>query len=83
MLGVLAVKSVRFTDLHIRRVDFSITSLWTGLLPTAGCQLFFLLELCFIESPVNSVDRDQTPRSAASDLGLQCLPITFLEGSPD
>ena len=25
----------------------------------------------------NSVDLDQTPRSAASDLGLQCLLITW------
>ena len=26
----------------------------------------------------NSGDPDQTPRSAASDLGLHCLPITIL-----
>ena len=26
----------------------------------------------------NSEDPDQTPRSAASDLGLHCLPITLL-----
>ena len=26
----------------------------------------------------NSEDPDQTPRSAASDLGLHCLPITIL-----
>ena len=26
----------------------------------------------------NSGDPDQTPRSAASELGLQCLPITIL-----
>ena len=26
----------------------------------------------------NSGDPDQTPRSAASDLGLYCLPITLL-----
>ena len=25
----------------------------------------------------NNADQDQTPRSAASDLGLHCLPITF------
>ena len=31
---------------------------------------------------VNSGDPDQTPRSAASDLGLDCLPITLLR-SPD
>ena len=27
----------------------------------------------------NSGDPDQTPRSAASDLGLHCLPITYLQ----
>ena len=26
----------------------------------------------------NSEDPDQTPHSAASDLGLQCLPVTLL-----
>ena len=26
----------------------------------------------------NSVDPDQTPRSAASDLGLNCLPMSLL-----
>ena len=30
----------------------------------------------------NSGDPDQMPHSAASDLGLHCLPITFY-GSPD
>ena len=29
----------------------------------------------------NSGGPDQTPRSAASDLGLHCLPITFLRVS--
>ena len=29
----------------------------------------------------NSGDSDQTPRSAASDLGLHCLPITLLRVS--
>ena len=36
---------------------------------------------CFTEIPVcnaNSVDPDQTPRSAASDLGLHCLPASLL-----
>ena len=27
----------------------------------------------------NSGDPDQTPRSAASDLGLHCLPVTRLQ----
>ena len=30
----------------------------------------------------NSGDPDQTLRTAASDLGMHCLPITFY-GSPD
>ena len=30
----------------------------------------------------NSVDPDQMPHFVASDLGLHCLPVTFL-GSPD
>ena len=43
--------------------------------------LVFSLFLCFIEIPVfnvNSVDPDQTPQNAASDLGLHCLPVTLL-----
>ena len=38
------------------------------------------LLLCFTEIPVfnvNSVDPDQTPRSAATDFGLHGLPVTF------
>ena len=31
-----------------------------------------------IELFANSGDPDQTPRSAASDLGLHCLPVTLL-----
>ena len=41
----------------------------------------FLLFPCFIEIHVfneNSVDPDQTPRSSASDLGLNCLPVSLL-----
>ena len=41
----------------------------------------FLSYPCFIEIPVsnaNSVDSDQTPRSAASDVGLYCLQISLL-----
>ena len=29
-----------------------------------------------VELFANSGDPDQTPRSAVSDLGLQCLPVT-------
>ena len=31
-----------------------------------------------VELFTNSGDPDQTPHSVASDLGLQCLPITLL-----
>ena len=37
--------------------------------------------MCFVEIVVfnaNIVDLDQTPRSAASDLGLHCLPMSLL-----
>ena len=47
------------------------SNLWTGPFPEEGCLFFFLPY--FIEIPVfnaNSADPDQTPRSAASDLGL-------------
>ena len=41
----------------------------------------FLFFPCFIEIPIfnaNSVDPDQTPRSAASDRGQHCLSISLL-----
>ena len=50
-------------------------------IPNRRGDWIILLLLCFIESPVfnaNSVDPDQTPRSAASDLGLHCLPVSLL-----
>ena len=45
-----------------------------------GIWLVLLLPY-FIEIPeciANSVDPDQTPRSAASDLDLQCFPMSLL-----
>ena len=45
---------------------------------------YFLLLPCFIEIPVfnaNSLDPDQTPRFAASDLGLDGLPMSYLWGA--
>ena len=41
----------------------------------------FLLLSCFVEVSeliANNVDPDQTPRSAASDLGLHCLLESLL-----
>ena len=44
---------------------------------------YFLLLLlpCFVVISIfnaNSVDPDQTPQYAASDLGLRCLPVSLL-----
>ena len=60
---------------YLNTLDRSISNLRGGGLVT------FLLLTCFIEFLVfnaNSVDPDQTPRSAASDLGLHCLPVFLL-----
>ena len=57
------------------------STLWTGSFSIVGVSGCFLLFLCFIVIPVfdaNSVDPDQTPRHAASDLGLNCLPMFLL-----
>ena len=55
-------------------MDSSTSTLWAGPFSTEGLSGYFLF-VCFIEFPVfdaNSVDPDQTPHSAASDLGLHC-----------
>ena len=61
----------------------STATLWISLFPTAGRLVsFYYYYICFIEIPVinaNSVDPDQMPHSAASELGLHCLPNTFWE----
>ena len=62
-------------------MDSSDFTLRTGPFPI--CLVSFLLHVlpCFIEiaiSSANSVDPDQTPRSAASDLGLHCLSMSHL-----
>ena len=54
---------------------------WTDPFLTEGVSGQFLSLPCFIEIPdfnANSADPDQTPRSAASDLGLHCLPMSLL-----
>ena len=59
-------------------MDFSTSTLWTGRFLIEGAYAYYFF---FIEIPVfitNSVDLDQTPRSAASDLGLHCLPMSCL-----
>ena len=61
---------------------FYLNSLDRSISSRRGVWLFLLL-LCFIESPVfnaNSVDSDQMLHSAASDLGLHCLPMSLFMG---
>ena len=40
--------------------------------------LFIFIILISFTGDTNKVDPDQTPRSAASDLGLQCFPVCYL-----
>ena len=66
---------------HLCLVESSTSSLWTGPIPIEGGLVRFLLLQCFIEIPVfyaDSVDPDQMPCSAVSDLGLHCLPMSLL-----
>ena len=62
-------------------MDFSTLTLWTGPFQVKDVSGWFLLLPWFTEIPVfnaNSIDPDQMPRSAASDLGLRCLPMSHL-----
>ena len=62
----------------VRRMDSSPFTLRSGPFPIKGMSVFLLLP-CFIEVPVfnaSSLNPDQTPRSAASDLSLHCLPLS-------
>ena len=59
---------------------FYLNSLDRSISNKRSAWLVFLLP-CFIEIPVvnaNSVDPDQTPQNAASDLGLHCLQMSLL-----
>ena len=56
-------------------------SLWTGPFLTKGVCFAFLVLSCFTEISVfnaNSVDPNQMPCCAASDLDLHCLPMSPL-----
>ena len=58
------------------KLDESIRHIW-------GCLVFIsFYHLCFSRNAqlpdTNSVDPDQTPRFATSDLGLYCLPMSLL-----
>ena len=66
-----------------RRKRLSHTIYWMSpisILGTSGYEVYIFLEK-MAKVFANSGDPDQTPRSAASDLGLHCLPITLLRVS--
>ena len=55
--------------------------LWTGPFPILGVSDLFLVLSIITEIPVftaKSLDLDQMPRSAASELGLHCLPVSLI-----
>ena len=61
-------------------MDSSTTTHWTSLFPIEEVSDWFLLLPCFTEIPVinaNSVNPDQMLHSAASNLGLRCMPDTL------
>ena len=56
-------------------------SFWAGLCPTEGVAGLILLLSVIIKIPTPNADSvylDQTPRFVASDLSLQCLPMSLL-----
>ena len=67
-------------NLFMRNGLFYLNSLDRSILNIRGVWLVFIIP-CFIEIHVfnaNSVDPDQTPQNAASDLGLHCLLMSLL-----
>ena len=47
-----------------------------SVLRVVGCYFSFLFKFEYTILEANSGDSDQTPQSAASDMGLHCLPIS-------
>ena len=78
-------RPICFTKLLTRlcRVDSSTITLWTGPFPVEGWSgnlyYYHVLWKRFISN--ESVDPDQTPHSAASDLVLHCLPMSLYAAS--
>ena len=58
--------------------SFTLT-LWTGPFQIEGVP-FIIIIFCRNVNLMQTVDPDQTPRTAASDLGLQVLPnVPFMD----
>ena len=62
---------------HICLVDMSILINWTSPFPILELSgvLFHFYSILKLFLLANSEDPDQTPRSAAADPGLHCLPM--------
>ena len=68
---------------HCRPKRLFHTIYWTSsisILGTSGYEIYIFLEK-MAKLFANSGGSDQMPHSAASDLGLHCLPITLLRVS--
>ena len=63
---------------HICLMDLPILINWTSIFHSRGvwCNFSFLFYFELIFLLADSEDPDQTPRSAASDLGLHCLTMS-------
>ena len=62
-------------------MNSTTSTLWTGPFPIQGVYGQFSLLIFFVDISIFkaiSVDPDQTPRHAASDLDLHCLPMSLL-----
>ena len=68
------IASLKLT--HICLVDFSILINWTSPFPILGVSVFFFQFYSISNRYSCTEDPDQTPHSAASDLGLHCLPMS-------
>ena len=67
---------------HCILVDSSTLKCWTSPFVILGVWVYFVAFILFLmENPVSKRSRpDQMPHDVASDLGLRCLPMTFLMG---
>ena len=60
-------------------IDSSTLSLSTVPFPAERCLVSFISSMFHNNIfDANNVDPDQTPRSAVSDLGQHCLPLSLL-----
>ena len=69
-----------FFDLFTPSGLFYLNSLDESISSRKVVWLVFIVSI-FVdisELKANSIDPHQTPRSAASDLGLHCLPVPFM-----